>query len=541
MRKIRLLGFFAVLLFASDFNSEVLASGGGDVLFRCLMGYDFYKRFNGNLVTKQVPTEIADVFLQRYSSLPENWREYISDPINLNTLSKAVANLLADKKFLTLTTFNGGGGSWFESSPARLKFGDYSRAVTGIAALLVLTAGKSISPLSNPEVNRCLPAIEHFAQSVHEDMWGDNVASKYAFAEKFASATGKTLEQTLGDAKVLLKQEDIENKLKNVENEINKVENEINKLEVDLKSKREEIYKIQDEIVKNIAISGYEAIIYKKMAELNNQKAELNKQKNDLQLALKEIKEKIKKYEEYEKIMSDAKKQADYITAVLRTKGFERFAAQILADVNIKTGEQAVIKAQELEKAAQEAKKRADEITAALKTKGLERLASQILTDANIKTGEQAVSRARELAAIDQSVRREWELDIARIKAEESWEKSVSPTEDAVNQVVSENNLSRLKILASKGAAVTKVDINYPISWGYLDIVKYLVEKGLEKNIDMLKKADVNEAIRHKRFETLKYLVDKGVDLKNVSSDAIRNTSPEIREYLKSKGVTVDR
>jgi hypothetical protein len=108
---------------------------------------------------------------------------------------------------------------------------------------------------------------------------------------------------------------------------------------------------------------------------------------------------------------------------------------------------------------------------------------------------------------------------------------------NTVNGAIAKNDLARLKALVASGASVTDVDINYPVSFGYLPIVKYLIE---EKGLD-IKKANVNEAIKNNKLEMLKYLVEKDANIiKNVDANAVRKVNNlEMYLYLKSKGAVL--
>jgi ankyrin repeat protein len=101
---------------------------------------------------------------------------------------------------------------------------------------------------------------------------------------------------------------------------------------------------------------------------------------------------------------------------------------------------------------------------------------------------------------------------------------------------ISKNDLNKIRNLVEHGADVTKVDINYPISFGYLDIVKYLVE---EKGLD-IKKANVNEAIKNNKLEMVKYLVEHGADVKKANLNPfIVTNNLEILKYLVEHGADI--
>lgn len=109
----------------------------------------------------------------------------------------------------------------------------------------------------------------------------------------------------------------------------------------------------------------------------------------------------------------------------------------------------------------------------------------------------------------------------------------------AIIRSAGDGNLDIVKYLVENGASIDNKNLLYSaIGGGNLEIVKYLVEKGANINDPHL----LSYAVECDNFEIVKYLVDKGANVNNSStlSNAVLNNNLEIVKYLVEKGANAN-
>lgn len=119
-----------------------------------------------------------------------------------------------------------------------------------------------------------------------------------------------------------------------------------------------------------------------------------------------------------------------------------------------------------------------------------------------------------------------------------------------LEKAIFNNKLDTVKLLTAHGSIKTIVEINrflyYASNYGYLDIIKFLVEEGTGTLV-----ADINNdnyhcfriACQRGQIEVVKYLISKGIDINLENSYSLRyaisNSHFDLVKYLVENGALV--
>jgi hypothetical protein len=108
-----------------------------------------------------------------------------------------------------------------------------------------------------------------------------------------------------------------------------------------------------------------------------------------------------------------------------------------------------------------------------------------------------------------------------------------------IDEIIGTKNMEIFNMLVDKFDYNQKAkSLRISCTEGYLDIVKLLIEKGV--NVNYGNGVSLREVIRCGHIELVKYLIEHDADVQNAAWSVIAFGQPEILKYLLSKGLNID-